>query len=356
MDSDILFMAMQYYSQTLKTNQKMMSYLLGRGLKEETIHEMNIGYADGTFHKHMETKGKTLQQILDSRLIRQSKENPNVFFDFFSHRIVFPITILGDIKYMAGRDMTNREGVTKYKNIPLKNMFYINEELLAYNPGYVILTEGFVDCYMMVQAGFPALGVSGCNTKRKDVLNKLLKVPTVFIMFDSEDNNSGLKGSAHTAFNLVSMGHRDVRMIDTPRIEGRKKTDINDLYLHCLGEENFKLNINYLIANAIRFNNSALHQKMVTDIANKEILFDPDLPAAESYKIFTQYVDFELTSPGAVYVQGPCPIHEETKGSFTLYLSDMAAHCFGCGFHGTALDLKRAMERKQLLKTLSKGF
>ncbi len=42
--------------------------------------------------------------------------------------------------------------------------------------------------------------------------------------------------------------------------------------------------------------------------------------------------------------QGPCPFHEEERGSFTVYQDSQRWHCFGCGLGGDALDFIQRLE------------
>ena len=42
--------------------------------------------------------------------------------------------------------------------------------------------------------------------------------------------------------------------------------------------------------------------------------------------------------------QGPCPFHEETEGSFTVYGDTERFHCFGCGATGDVLDFVQRTE------------
>lgn len=61
-----------------------------------------------------------------------------------------------------------------------------------------------------------------------------------------------------------------------------------------------------------------------------------------------------LDRNGNTYV-GLCPFHLETKGSFTIYPKDPVkphAHCYGCGWHGDAADLKAHATGQRLADVL----
>ena len=51
----------------------------------------------------------------------------------------------------------------------------------------------------------------------------------------------------------------------------------------------------------------------------------------------------ELTGRGNV-LQGPCPFHEETEGSFTVYLDTSRYYCFGCDAKGDVLEFVQRTE------------
>ncbi len=52
--------------------------------------------------------------------------------------------------------------------------------------------------------------------------------------------------------------------------------------------------------------------------------------------------------------QGPCPFHEETEGSFTVYGDSERFHCFGCGEGGDVLDFVRRTEGLTLPEAIAR--
>ena len=47
-----------------------------------------------------------------------------------------------------------------------------------------------------------------------------------------------------------------------------------------------------------------------------------------------------------------CPLHEETQPSFWMYVADGGCHCFGCGWHGSVVQLVSTLEKVSSLKAL----
>jgi len=61
-----------------------------------------------------------------------------------------------------------------------------------------------------------------------------------------------------------------------------------------------------------------------------------------------------LTAPNREFY--PCPLHNETKPSFVVYLKDNSFHCFGCKEHGDVIALHMKLEGldfKSSIKSLS---
>ena len=68
-----------------------------------------------------------------------------------------------------------------------------------------------------------------------------------------------------------------------------------------------------------------------------------DLKSRHSLADVVEAAGVRLRGKGRVR-QGPCPFHEETEASFTVYGDTERFHCFGCGATGDVLDFVQRAE------------
>ena len=68
-------------------------------------------------------------------------------------------------------------------------------------------------------------------------------------------------------------------------------------------------------------------------------------------RLYGQYVN--LKKEGNKWV-GPCCLHSEKSGSFTVFEKDMLFHCFGCGESGNAMILVQKMDKVDFKAALAK--
>lgn len=62
---------------------------------------------------------------------------------------------------------------------------------------------------------------------------------------------------------------------------------------------------------------------------------ESDIQIAKN-KPIQSYYKGKLKRTGNI-LQGMCPFHEETKGSFTIYTATNSWHCFSCGESGDSI-------------------
>lgn len=316
--------ALRYFKEQLKASPKALEYLKYRGLSDKAIDFFNIGYDDGNLLNNLKGKGFMTGTIAESGLAYcDDRGIPQS--DFFRNRIVFQSTMLGNMIYATGRDLSGNSS-RKYLNIPGPQTIFINEEILLTKPKYVILAEGYMDCYSLVMNKFPSVAVAGCNRAKKSLLEKLLKIPEIYIMFDNELNQSGQKGAIKTAYNLSQLGHKCVRIATIPRL-GQDKMDINDLCLQMKSKFSDTIK-DVLIASSKPFHTLPLYSKMIEEEMAKPIMVW-DVSAELSMQTYRKYMDVKSIS--AKLSRACCPFHRETKPSFTIYHNKGYSLCYGCG-------------------------
>jgi hypothetical protein len=67
------------------------------------------------------------------------------------------------------------------------------------------------------------------------------------------------------------------------------------------------------------------------------------MPTPADPRAVAQRFGLKIEAVGNGEYKACCPIHQENTPSFRLYPDHL--HCFGCGWHGDALDLARELER-----------
>ncbi len=166
--------------------EKILGYLRGRGLSDESIRAFRLGYApDGWRHtlEFLTAKGYTTEEIEHTGLIiHKSKEAPETtkhhvsasgsYYDRFRDRIMFPIfDIFGHIiGYSARVAPGGDESQAKYINTPETPLYHKSRALYGLfhakqamkQAGVTVVVEGNMDVIAMHQAGIAhTVAVSG---------------------------------------------------------------------------------------------------------------------------------------------------------------------------------------------------
>lgn len=161
--------------------QKAKEYLLGRGLKPETIKKWRLGYAPDTWQglsDYLVGKGFSRQEIVKAGLAVQSDKGGQPY-DRFRGRIIFPIFDANSKPIGFGarvfKDADNKE-IAKYINTPQTSLYDKSSVLYGLNFAKIpvrknnqaVLTEGYMDAIMCHQAGFDnTIAVSGTALTEK---------------------------------------------------------------------------------------------------------------------------------------------------------------------------------------------
>lgn len=161
-----------------------LSYLMGRGLKEETIRTFGLGYdpekgaqlskaalAEGFSEdfliNHPATDRNEPEFSLGTGITGKQEDR---IYDRFAGRVIFPFyNISGRVVGFAGRIMTNRKDVGKYVNSPESILYKKRKELFGLfqakaaisKADRAYLVEGQMDVIAMHQAGIKNVVCSG---------------------------------------------------------------------------------------------------------------------------------------------------------------------------------------------------
>ena len=240
----ILSLAAAYYHYVLPSKIRETWYRTQYGLRDETVDELLLGWADGHLYDHLTTRENvTREQALLTGLFVQLGDGR--VEDFFQSRLVFPYWKGGRVVYFIARstEFTGDEAweQPKYKKLPLRsskhpyisstlrNDYFYNEDA-ARDAGELLVTEGVTDCISAMQAGVPCISPATTRFRHQD-LPKLLTLAKagsrVVICNDSEASGAGEAGALETADALTTAG-RHVHLITLPRAAGIDKVDLND--------------------------------------------------------------------------------------------------------------------------------
>jgi DNA primase len=156
-------------------------YLLGRGLREETLREFRVGYAPSAWDRMLlasRRAGFTDAELLDVGLAQRSKQRPGQVFDRFRGRIMFPSSDQrGRVVGFGARAMRDTQR-PKYLNSAENELYSKRRQLFgidmarasAARAGRMILVEGYTDVLALHQAGLSnAVGIMGTSLTEEQV-------------------------------------------------------------------------------------------------------------------------------------------------------------------------------------------
>ena len=193
----------------------VQSYLLGRGLSQESIKEWRIGYAPDTWQgltDFLINKGYSPEKIEKTGLI--IKKESGDYFDRFRQRILFPIfdfnsRIIGFSGRIFDVEGQPQKQEAKYINSPSTILYNKSKALYGFNKAKLdirkkdscIIVEGQFDVIMLSQAGFKnVISVSGTalTVDHLRIIKRYTK--NIYLCFDTDmAGESATKKSAEMA-------------------------------------------------------------------------------------------------------------------------------------------------------------
>ena len=132
-----------------KEGKEALKYVHSRGISDNTIRTMCIGYSPGgnKLKTHLEELGFDIWLAVDSGLIRMI--NQNSIIDYFNNYVVFPLFVESGVSTFTGRSL-NPDPNYRYKHLHLKRA---QKQLYNYN----IISKSKV--VMLVESPFNALSL-----------------------------------------------------------------------------------------------------------------------------------------------------------------------------------------------------
>jgi DNA primase len=208
-------------------------YLLGRGLREETLKEFRVGYAPSAWDRILtasRSAGFSDEELLTVGLAQRSQNRPGQIYDRFRERIMFPSTdARGNVIGFGARAMRDNQR-PKYLNTADGELYHKRRVLFgldrarapATRAGNVILVEGYTDVLALHQADMGnAVGIMGTALTEEQIseLERLAKVLLLCLDSDRAGQDAMLR-----AAQLTDRRKLELRVVPLP--EGTDPADL----------------------------------------------------------------------------------------------------------------------------------
>jgi DNA primase len=191
----------------LPEGRNALTYLLGRGLSEDTIRRFALGWSGegrGALAAELGRDGVTTDQLVECGLMRRDDETGRPF-DLFFNRVMFPIRDRrGKVISFGGRILG--DGQPKYVNGPETPLFSKRRTLYgldlareAVRSGAALLVvEGYMDVIALAQAGIGGAVAPLGTALTEEQLEELWRLaPAPILCFDGDA--AGSRAAARAA-------------------------------------------------------------------------------------------------------------------------------------------------------------
>lgn len=224
---EIMEDATSYYEKIFAGNIEARSYLINRGLNDNSIKSFRIGYAPESWnsvHDYLINKGYKKEDIEVVGLIKRKDDR---FYDRFRGRIMFPINdSSGRVIAFSGRIFPTPKDDSKivsakYLNSPDTPLFNKSNVLFGLDKAksairsrdYSIVVEGQMDLILSHQAGLTnTVAVSGTAFTDTTVDNEskinnlgLVRRLSSNIIFSYDGDDAGIRAASRSAMIALSL-------------------------------------------------------------------------------------------------------------------------------------------------------
>ncbi|MEO8835411.1 MAG: DNA primase [Caldimonas sp.] len=203
--TEVLDRAAEGYKRQLKTSERAIAYLKGRGLSGEIAARFGLGYAADAWRglasvfpsyddPLLEESGLVIARTDESGGDGPADEAARKRYDRFRDRIMFPIrSVQGEVIGFGGRVLDR--GEPKYLNSPETPVFSKGRELYGLfeartairQRGYALVVEGYMDVVALAQAGFGnAVATLGTACTAEHVQKLVRFSETIVFSFDGD--------------------------------------------------------------------------------------------------------------------------------------------------------------------------
>jgi DNA primase len=224
----LLGRAATFYSRYLweaREAEGARSYLLGRGLEEQTLREFRVGYAPSAWDRMLRASrgsGFSEEELLAVGLAQRSRNRPGSIYDRFRERIMFPaVDSRGRVHGFGARAMRDNQR-PKYLNTSDGELYHKREVLFgvdlargaASKADRMILVEGYTDVLALHQAGLcNAVGIMGTALTEEQVaqLERIVHVLELCLDADRAGQDAMLR-----AARLARARKLELRVVGLP--------------------------------------------------------------------------------------------------------------------------------------------
>jgi DNA primase len=203
--SEVLAKAADGYRHQLKTSERAVAYLKGRGLSGEIAARFGLGYAADSWRglasvfasyddPLLEESGLVIVHDEDEPAAGSDDAGAKKRYDRFRDRIMFPIrSVQGAVIGFGGRVLDR--GEPKYLNSPETPVFSKGRELYGLfeartairQRGYALVVEGYMDVVALAQSGFDnAVATLGTACTAEHVQKLVRFAEAVVFSFDGD--------------------------------------------------------------------------------------------------------------------------------------------------------------------------
>ncbi len=222
---EILEEAKNFYQKNLDKNKKAYGYLKDRGLKEETISEWSIGFANESWDDlYLFLKSKNFKEIdIEKTGLIKKRDSGTGYYNRFRNRIMFPIfDSIGRTVAFTGRLFSTDSKEAKYVNSPETELFTKSRILYGFNVAktairknnFSILVEGQVDIILAHQAGYKNAVASSGTALTEEQLEMIRKISNrLIIAYDAD--KAGIKASERAWQMALELG-MDIKIAKMP--------------------------------------------------------------------------------------------------------------------------------------------
>lgn len=242
---DLLSQIAKYYQEELRQSPMAIDYLKSRGLTGQIAKQFGIGYAPNEWDYLKKRLGDGAKSLLIDTGVLIEKDKTKSY-DFFRHRVIFPIRNLrGQVVGFGGRSLNN--DMPKYLNSPETYLFHKSSELYGFyeakkaNPEfkYIVVVEGYMDVVSLAQHGITqAVATLGTAINPKHLQKILLYSPTIVFCFDGDTAGQQAAWKALTISLAMLRDGVDIRFLFLPAKEDP------DSLVRQIGKEEFIKRLN----------------------------------------------------------------------------------------------------------------
>ncbi len=199
-------------------------YLAKRGLDEQTIERLGLGYAADDWEalrSHLVAKHNSVADLHKAGLVLPRKSGSGEY-DRFRDRLIFPIRdIQGRVVAFGGRALA-ADAQPKYINSPETPAYIKGSHLYGLDQardairreGFAIVVEGYMDLAALVQNGFDNV-VASLGTAFTPAQARLLSRYTHRVRFSYDGDAAGAQATARSLDMLLAQGF-EIHVVELP--------------------------------------------------------------------------------------------------------------------------------------------